>query len=457
MADTKITALTAISTVDPAVDVLPIVDVSDTTMAASGTTKKITSNQILGAGGTATLASATITGDLTVDTSTLKVDSANNRVGFGTASPAAGATTSTVGTTSVSASDYTGSSTWAARFQAAANNQPSGVLLSGLTSGGNVVPGSLHVEPVAASSRSALIATYAADSAVGYFAINRFSPSAGTTTQHFKIADDGVATWSNVGGVAGTAMTLNSTGLGVGTTVFGGFKLAVGSTSDTGAATNGINVVSNRATFSISANGAVDATGTTFNYSWANGGQGPLIFRNAAIANVMTLDASGNVGVGVTPSASGGCLQLKSGITFPATQVASSDANTLDDYEEGTFTPTIVGSTSAGTGTYTTNTGKYTKIGNFVTFQVYINWTAHTGTGNMRIGNLPFTNGNAFWAGSFGFIANIALTAGYVLTGYVEASSSYVTLSQTPVGGGVASDVPIDTAGTIVFSASYTV
>jgi hypothetical protein len=89
MADTKITALTAITTVDPAVDVLPIVDISDTTMAASGTTKKITSNQILGAGGTATLASATITGDLTVDTSTLKVDSANNRVGIGTASPAA--------------------------------------------------------------------------------------------------------------------------------------------------------------------------------------------------------------------------------------------------------------------------------------------------------------------------------------------------------------------------------
>jgi len=88
MADTKITVLTAITTVDPAVDVLPIVDISDTTMAASGTTKKITSNQILGAGGTATLASATITGDLTVDTNTLKVDSTNNRVGIGTATPA---------------------------------------------------------------------------------------------------------------------------------------------------------------------------------------------------------------------------------------------------------------------------------------------------------------------------------------------------------------------------------
>ena len=65
MADTKITALAAIATVDPAADVLPIVDISDTSMAASGTTKKVTSNQILGAGGTATLASATITGDLT--------------------------------------------------------------------------------------------------------------------------------------------------------------------------------------------------------------------------------------------------------------------------------------------------------------------------------------------------------------------------------------------------------
>jgi hypothetical protein len=89
MPDTKITALTAITTVDPAVDVLPIVDVSDTTMAASGTTKKITSNQILGSGGTATLASATITGNLTVDTNTFFVDSANNRVGVGTATPSA--------------------------------------------------------------------------------------------------------------------------------------------------------------------------------------------------------------------------------------------------------------------------------------------------------------------------------------------------------------------------------
>ena len=48
MADSKITALTAISTVDPTADPLVIVDVSDTSMAASGTTKKSTINQLLG-------------------------------------------------------------------------------------------------------------------------------------------------------------------------------------------------------------------------------------------------------------------------------------------------------------------------------------------------------------------------------------------------------------------------
>jgi len=80
MPDTKITALAAISTVDPAVDVLPIVDVSDTSMAASGTTKKITSNQILGSGATATLASATITGAATVGT-TLGVTGASTFTG----------------------------------------------------------------------------------------------------------------------------------------------------------------------------------------------------------------------------------------------------------------------------------------------------------------------------------------------------------------------------------------
>jgi hypothetical protein len=63
---------------------------------------------------------------------------------------------------------------------------------------------------------------------------------------------------------------------------------------------------------------------------------------------------------------------------FPATQNASTDANTLDDYEEGTWTPTVV----AGAGTITTYTanGNYTKIGNRVFFSVNIT-ISNNGTG----------------------------------------------------------------------------
>ena len=77
-------------------------------------------------------------------------------------------------------------------------------------------------------------------------------------------------------------------------------------------------------------------------------------------------------------------------IRFPASQNASSDANTLDDYEEGSWTPVLV---NAGTVTYNTEYtgGKYTKIGNrcIVTFEV--RWgTRSGGSGDVTISGLPF-------------------------------------------------------------------
>lgn len=80
------------------------------------------------------------------------------------------------------------------------------------------------------------------------------------------------------------------------------------------------------------------------------------------------------------------------GITFPAAQSASSDANTLDDYEEGTFTPTLTfGGGSTGL-TYLSQGGFYTKIGNQVTVNVTISLSNKgSSTGVAVIGGLPFT------------------------------------------------------------------
>jgi hypothetical protein len=89
------------------------------------------------------------------------------------------------------------------------------------------------------------------------------------------------------------------------------------------------------------------------------------------------------IGVGgATASASG------AGISFPATQSASSDANTLDDYEEGTWSPTV---TNSGLTSYTSS-GTYTKIGRLVYISATINITNYgTASGTLAISNLPFT------------------------------------------------------------------
>lgn len=80
------------------------------------------------------------------------------------------------------------------------------------------------------------------------------------------------------------------------------------------------------------------------------------------------------------------------GIQFPGTQVASAGANTLDDYEEGTFTPYFICDGGNPTVTYSTQSGYYTKIGNmvFIGISLVINTTSG-GSGQLRIGGLPFT------------------------------------------------------------------
>ena len=226
---------------------------------------------------------------------------------------------------------------------------------------------------------------------------------------------------------------------------------------------------------------ASTATSTIFDVSGPSGGAAASIFFrtgaygalgeryridgtgqstwSVAGTTAMTLNSNG-LGVGVVPSAGKGALQLSSGINFPATQVASSDANTLDDYEEGTWTPTVVGATTAGVGTYSGQVGRYTKVGNLVTVHAYLAWTAHTGTGGMRFGGLPFTtssDANSNCSVAFGYVQNVTLTAANIMTAFTSVSNTLIDCYQTPTGGGASTTVPIDTDAIVLFSVTYRV
>lgn len=147
----------------------------------------------------------------------------------------------------------------------------------------------------------------------------------------------------------------------------------------------------------------------------------------------MRIDSSGNVLVGKTSAtANGGDLQVSSGITFPATQVAKSDANTLDDYEEGTWTPSV-----GGTATYGSNQfGYYTKVGNIVTCQFAIE-IATLGTGSTSLlSGFPFTSSNSpgGHAGCVGYYGSLAVNTIY-LNFYVNSSNTTATFNGKATSG----------------------
>jgi hypothetical protein len=169
-----------------------------------------------------------------------------------------------------------------------------------------------------------------------------------------------------------------------------------------------------------------------------------------ALTDTGNLKVFGTTSVGnATPSTSG------AGITFPATQSASSDANTLDDYEEGTWTPSL-----GGTATYTAQQGFYTKIGNVVTG--YGTLTVNVlGTGNNKvISGLPFTSASStgFQSGYCSYFSGLATNA-YFASATPDVSSATVKITlQSALDGTMDSSSTIFTDGTrIDFGFTYRV
>ena len=168
---------------------------------------------------------------------------------------------------------------------------------------------------------------------------------------------------------------------------------------------------------------------------------------NAAAART-TLGAYGS---GDSPSFS--TVTLTGGqIAFPATQNASAGANTLDDYEEGTWTPSV-----GGTATYNSRVGRYTKIGRMVFTTGFLDISAiGTGTTGVFTG-LPFASANIACdqPGSVGFFSGSALTVASLGVAIANNSSQAVLYSVSVAGAPAVAPVYFNNNATLRFSIAY--
>jgi len=178
-----------------------------------------------------------------------------------------------------------------------------------------------------------------------------------------------------------------------------------------------------------------------------------LAFRTASTERARFNTTGAFVFAGGTTTADG------IGITFPATQSASSNANTLDDYEEGNWTPNLTGS---GGGTYTMggiNSGRYVKIGKLIFVSATLQWSAVSAgySGNLIVNGLPYqSNGTQRAAGIVGAVSSgLAFTAGYGEWHIVvDPNQFFFYIIQSATSGSGYSHNPTVSSSGIVYSIS---
>jgi len=141
-------------------------------------------------------------------------------------------------------------------------------------------------------------------------------------------------------------------------------------------------------------------------------------------------------------------------------------SNLLDDYEEGTWTPTLLGSSSNPSVSYTSNNfGGYTKIGDTVHAFGRINTTSVSGgSGTALIGGLPFTTHAGSTdirnGGALGYISNVSLSTGYTQFGLSpDANANTIRLVQSGsgVGGNIISVGVVGNSFDCPFTLTYKV
>lgn len=122
----------------------------------------------------------------------------------------------------------------------------------------------------------------------------------------------------------------------------------------------------------------------------------------------------------------------------------------LDDSD--TYTPTYIGGTTAGTTTYTFQSGAWKRFGSQIVVIGQINWTAATGTGEARI-SLPFTPvgynvSGTVWLGSITFANSTPLV-------FASPSSGAYFVLDSPLSNAGATRVQVEAAGTLIWQLTY--
>jgi hypothetical protein len=152
-----------------------------------------------------------------------------------------------------------------------------------------------------------------------------------------------------------------------------------------------------------------------------------------------------------------GLIDIPTGqLQFPATANPSSDANTLDDYEEGTWTPTLTFGNLAVGMTYANRSGTYCKVGRQVSLVGTFALSAKgSSTGTARLGGLPFTS-MAQDGGSFiaGYTANLSTITGAVM-GTLGASATTANLTNGNGNPSNLSDTNFANNSQINFAGTY--
>lgn len=134
----------------------------------------------------------------------------------------------------------------------------------------------------------------------------------------------------------------------------------------------------------------------------------------------------------------GRLVLIRGQLQFPATQNPSTDATTLDDYREGTFTPTLLGSSGQSGQVYSIQTGAYVKVGKWVFGGGRVGLTtAGTFTGTLRLGGFPVPAANVFAAGGVTVTSLGGLTVSISsISGAITLANAFADLVYVPAAGG---------------------